>query len=101
MSYASMGANAVYNILEQGDVVMVAEGLDVFRVDVPPKLVGKTLQETEIRGETGCSVVALETAANETIINPPADLPLPGNGAELILVGTTESQREFVARYLD
>ncbi len=31
MSYASMGANAVYNILEQGDVVMVAEGLDVFR----------------------------------------------------------------------
>ena len=101
MSYASMGANAVYNILEQGDVVMVAEGLDVFRVDVPPRLVGKTLEESGIRVHTGCSVVALETEKNETIINPPADLPLPGNGAELILVGTTESQREFIARYLD
>ncbi len=101
MSYASMGANAVYNILAQGDVVMVAEGLDVFRVDVPPRLVGKTLEESGIRAHTGCSVVALETAKDETIINPPADLPLPGSGAELILVGTTESQREFIARYFD
>ena len=99
MSYASMGANAVYNILEQGDVVMVAEGLDVFRVKVPPRLVGTTLEESGIRAQTGCSVVALETENDETIINPPADLPLPGGGAELILVGTTESQREFIARY--
>jgi K+/H+ antiporter YhaU regulatory subunit KhtT len=79
---------------------MVAEGLDVFRVDVPPRLVGKTLEESGIRVHTGCSVVALETANNETMINPPADLPLPGGGAELILVGTTESQREFIARYI-
>jgi Trk K+ transport system NAD-binding subunit len=99
MSYASMGANAVYNILEQGDVVMVAEGLDVFRVKVPPRLVGTTLENSGIRAHTGCSVVALETETDETIINPPADLPLPGGGAELTLVGTTESQREFIARY--
>ena len=30
MSYASMGANAIYNVLEKGDVVMLAEGLHVF-----------------------------------------------------------------------
>ncbi|HET9440005.1 MAG TPA: NAD-binding protein [Longimicrobiales bacterium] len=98
MSYASMGANAVYNILEQDDVVMVAEGLDVFRVKVPPQLVGTTLEQSGIRADTGCSVVALETKG-ETIINPPADMPLPGGTSELILVGTTESQREFIARY--
>jgi K+/H+ antiporter YhaU regulatory subunit KhtT len=95
-----MGANAVFNILEQGDVVMVAEGLDVFRVKVPAKLVGKTLEQSGIRAHTGCSVVALETEG-ETIINPPPDLALPGANSELILVGTTESQREFIARYLD
>ncbi len=100
MSYASMGANAVYNILEQGDVVMVAEGLDVFRVKVPPQLVGKTLEESGIRAQTGCSVVALEMNG-ETVINPAADMPLPGGDAELILVGTTDSQREFIARYFD
>ena len=99
MSYASMGANAVFNILEQDDVVMVAEGLDVFRVKVPPRLTGVTLEQSGIRTETGCSVVALENDG-ETIINPPADLPLPDGTAELILVGTTESQREFIARYL-
>lgn len=99
MSYASMGANAVFNILEQDDVVMVAEGLDVFRVKVPPRLAGVTLEQSGIRTETGCSVVALENDG-ATIINPPADLPLPDGTAELILVGTTESQREFIARYL-
>ncbi|MGH7448923.1 MAG: potassium channel family protein, partial [Longimicrobiales bacterium] len=35
MSYAAMGANAVFNLLEQDDVVMIAEGLDVFRGPVP------------------------------------------------------------------
>ena len=98
MSYASMGANATFNILEQGDVVMVAEGLDVFRMKVPPSLVGVTLEQSGIRRQTGCSVVALETAG-QTLINPAADLPLPDGTAELILVGTTESQREFIARY--
>ena len=38
MSYASMGASAVFNLLEQDDVVMVAEGLDVFRCPVPRAL---------------------------------------------------------------
>jgi Trk K+ transport system NAD-binding subunit len=72
MSYASMGANAVYNLLEQDDVVMVAEGLDVFRVKVPPRLVGSTLEQSGIRRATGCSVVA---------------------------VGTTDAQREFIEKY--
>ncbi|NIP80294.1 MAG: potassium channel protein, partial [Gemmatimonadetes bacterium] len=31
MSYSSMGANAILNVLQSGDVVMVAEGLEVFR----------------------------------------------------------------------
>src|SRR5690606_35538201 len=43
MSYASMGAHAIVNIIEGGDVVMVAEGLDVFRVQVPAALRGKPL----------------------------------------------------------
>jgi hypothetical protein len=34
-----------------------------------------------------------------TIINPAADLPLPGGTAELIMVGTTDAQREFIEKY--
>lgn len=97
MSYASMGANAAYNVLEKGDVVMLAEGLDVFRHPVPPSLAGRPLAATGIRESTGCSVVALETGG-ATQINPPPETPLSA-GAELILIGTPEAERRFVERF--
>jgi voltage-gated potassium channel len=99
MSYASMGANAVFNLLEQEDVVMVAEGLDVFRCPVPGRLVGRTLREARVREETGCSIVAIDRQGQMTV-NPPADEPLPdGGSAELIVVGSTEAERRFLKEY--
>ncbi len=97
MSYASMGASAVYNVLERNDVVMLAEGLDIFRHPVPRDFVGRPLAETRIRETTECSVVAVENGG-ETLINPPPALPLPA-GAELILIGTTDGERRFVQRF--
>jgi voltage-gated potassium channel len=99
MSYASMGANAVFNLLEQDDIVMVAEGLDVFRCPVPRKLVGKTLRESDVRRKTGCSVVAIETGGT-SIVNPDPELPLPDSAdAELILIGNTEAEHRFLKLY--
>jgi voltage-gated potassium channel len=99
MSYASMGANAVFNLLEQEDVVMVAEGLDVFRCPVPRRLVGRTLREARVREETGCSVVAVDRNGAVTV-NPPPDEPLPDSAdAELIVVGSTEAERRFLKLY--
>jgi voltage-gated potassium channel len=60
MSYASMGSNAIMNLLDKSSVLMVAEGLDVFRVKIPDELVGRTLAEARVREETDCTVVALE-----------------------------------------
>lgn len=59
MSYASMGANAIFNLLERSDILMVDEGLDVFKVKIPVSLVGKSLANSSIRRETGCTVIAL------------------------------------------
>jgi len=97
MSYSSMGANAVFNVLERGDVVMLAEGLDVFRHPVPPALAGRPLAQTRIREESGCSVVALERKGVAQI-NPSPEEPLPLD-AELILIGTTQAERRFVERF--
>ncbi len=97
MSYASMGANAIFNVLEQDDVVMLAEGLDVFRYPTPVELEGRPLVSSRIRESTGCSVVAIEKDS-KVIINPPPGLPIP-QGAELILIGTTEGERKFVQLY--
>ncbi|EPX55745.1 Trk system potassium uptake protein TrkA [Cystobacter fuscus DSM 2262] len=97
MSYASMGANAILNVLEQGDVVMLAEGLDVFRYPASAKVIGRSLRETRIREETGCSVIALEMP-EQTVVNPDPSQPIPG-GAELILIGTAEGERRFKERF--
>lgn len=97
MAYPSMGANAVYNVLEKGGVVMLAEGLDVFRHPVPRALMGGALATTGIREATGCSVVALEVEG-PAVNNPPPETVLPA-GADLILIGTTDAERRFVQRF--
>jgi voltage-gated potassium channel len=97
MSYASMGANAIFNALERADVVMLAEGLDVFRVPIPERLAGRTLLESGVRERTGCSVVAVESGGVSQVNPDPAE-PLPSAG-ELILIGSPEAEHDFLERY--
>jgi voltage-gated potassium channel len=96
MSYASMGANAIMNLLERGDVVMIAEGLDVFRTRVPTTLAGRPLRDSGIREKTGCQLVAWQ-AGDGIVINPDPAATIPASpDAELILVGTTEAEQKFL-----
>ncbi|KUG28486.1 trk system potassium uptake protein trka [hydrocarbon metagenome] len=97
ISHASLVANTIINLLSPGKVLMLAEGLNIFRMPVPPRLSGKTLLESDIRADTGCSVVAVRSGAG-LIVNPnPAD-PL-GEDAELLLIGTSDSEKRFLARF--
>ncbi|HSP76912.1 MAG TPA: TrkA C-terminal domain-containing protein, partial [Myxococcaceae bacterium] len=97
MSYASMGANTILNVLEQGDVVMLAEGLDVFRYPASGRLVGQLLRDTRIREETGCSVIAVEIGGKLTV-NPEPTQPISSD-TEFILIGTAEGERRFKERF--
>lgn len=94
MSYASMGSNATFNILQRDEVLMIAEGLNVFRMDVPAKLVGKTIQETDIRQITGCSIIAINQG-ERLLINPDPTITINAN-SEIILIGSQESEKLFV-----
>jgi Trk K+ transport system NAD-binding subunit len=93
MSYASMGADAILNVLEQNDLFMLAEGLDVFRYPVPAELEGRTLAESRVRERTGCSIVAIESQGSVDV-SPHADASIP-SGSELILIGTPSSEQRF------
>jgi Trk K+ transport system NAD-binding subunit len=95
MSYSSMGANAIFNLLTRDNVLMVAEGLNVFKVATPSTIAGQRLAECGIRSNTGCSVVAFTTDAGMTI-NPSPDEILKHDG-ELILIGTADSEARFLA----
>lgn len=97
MSYSSMGANAVFNLLARDNVLMVAEGLNVFKVRTPPGLAGKRLADSGIRADTGCNVVAFTTDTGMTI-NPSASEILKPDG-EVILIGSAESEARFLAEH--
>jgi Trk K+ transport system NAD-binding subunit len=97
MSYASLGATAIVNLLDRSDILMVAEGLDVFRQPVPAALAGKSVAEAAIRRQTGCTVIAL-CANGETQINPDPHLRLSAD-AELVLIGTQEAVQRFRQAY--
>ncbi len=93
MSYASMGANKIINILKPDEILMLAEGLNVFKANVPASLSGKTLAENHIRRKTGCNVIAIRSGESFNI-NPDPAVQLKTN-EELILIGTQEAEKEF------
>ena len=97
MSYASMGANMIFNLLRRSDVVMVAEGLDVFRVHVPPVLAGKTIMESEILEKTGCTVIAM--SADGAMQMNPAPTESLASGGDMILIGTVEEENQFLQQF--
>lgn len=99
MSYASMGANALFNLLQRSDLLMVAEGLDVFKVAIPPSLAGKTIAETDIRKRTQCSIIGIDTN-DSTETNPSAQTTLPKDG-EIVLIGTPEGETTFMREYFE
>jgi voltage-gated potassium channel len=98
LSYASMGANAIFNLLRRTRVLLMAEGVDAFKVDVPPKLAGRSLRDTEIRQATGCNVIGLETEQG-LIVNPQPGVVLPA-GAKMILIGSAEAEEKFLDQYV-
>ncbi len=93
MSHASMGANAILNLLQRSTTVMLAEGLDVFKVGVPAALAGQALAHTAIRENTGCSVIAMRGPSGLQI-NPPATAVLPADG-EIVLIGTPTAEAAY------
>lgn len=97
MSAASLAANTIFNLLITDKVLMVSEGLNIFRVKTHPSLAGKTLRKSKLREETGCTLIAIQNEA-EIHLNPDPDKPL-ADSDELILIGTGEAENLFIARY--
>jgi Trk K+ transport system NAD-binding subunit len=97
LSYASMGATMIFNVLRKTDILVVAEGLHVAETEVPSALVGKTLAQAAIPRETQCNVIAVRN--NGTVeMNPAPDVRLGAN-AELLLICTPDGEQRFVQRY--
>lgn len=91
MSYASLGASAILSFTDSRSALHIAEGLEIFRCDVPKEARRVTLAESGFREKHGCNVVAI-SRGDERIIAPRAfHEVLPGDS--LIVVGTPASRR--------
>ncbi|MGW8195710.1 MAG: potassium channel family protein [Desulforhopalus sp.] len=97
MSYASMGANTIINILKSDEISMFTEGLNIFIRPMPVSLIGKNLIESNIRPSTGCSVIAFKSSGGLQV-GPDPSVPLDAQD-QLILIGTTEAEQRFLERY--
>ena len=93
MSYASMAASTLFNLLKPDEILMLAEGLNVFRVVIPPSYVSKSLTESRIRSRTGCNVVAV-CDSGSMCVNPDPSYRFSENN-ELILIGSEEAESRF------
>jgi Trk K+ transport system NAD-binding subunit len=98
MSYASLAVNTIINILKPDEVLMLTEGLNVFRVHLPNVLIGRSLQETGLRERTGCSVVAIHSGGTMQI-SPNPYVPLEED-SELILIGTADFEKKLLQEFL-
>jgi len=100
MSYASMGASSIFNILEDKDVIMLAEGLNIFNHRVSENLAGKSLMQSKIRLETGCTVIAVNCRNEQMLVNPPPDRILKQDD-EIVLIGSNEGEVLFTKQFLE
>lgn len=94
MSYASLGADTIFNYLSRGDTLMVSEGLHLMRTTTPAELVGRSIADSGLRSRTGYSIVAV-TQAGQTVVSPPPETILEKD-AMLLLMGTVEAEGEFL-----
>jgi len=97
MSYASLGADTIFNFLVNEETLLLAEGLNFFHLQAPRPLVGKTLLQSGIREKTGCTVVAIQHQGT-TSINPEPHVQID-NADELILIGTYDAESSFLSEF--
>jgi Trk K+ transport system NAD-binding subunit len=94
MSYASMGASTMLNLLKRGEILMLAEGLDLFKLPVPKSLAGKTVVEAQVRERSGVSIVAV-VQGDQIQVNPDPKAPLPEQ-ADILVIGSEEAEARFL-----
>jgi len=97
LSYASLGVQTVFSIVQERELVLLGEGVDLFYVPLPRSLANKTLAEAEIGARTGLNVIALQEDG-QIVTNVPPDRRLAG-GSTLITLGSAEQRESLASLY--
>jgi Trk K+ transport system NAD-binding subunit len=93
MSYASLGAGTIFQLLRPNEVSLLTEGLTVFKQKAGLEYAGKTLMNSGIREKTGFSVLAIKRG-ERMIISPAPDTEIEEYD-ELVVIGTSDNEELF------
>jgi len=97
MSFASLCTTTIMNLLNPEKLLVVSEGLNIFRSVLNRALVNQPLYDLRIREESGCSIIAVKRE-DRMMINPEPSTVLE-KGDELILIGTAEAEKKYTESY--
>jgi Trk K+ transport system NAD-binding subunit len=97
MSYASLCTATILNLLQPEKMLMISEGLNIFRAKPSKAIIGKALRDQHIREATGCSILAIKRD-EKMLINPHPNVVVQDND-ELILIATAEAEKKFAELY--
>lgn len=98
VSHTSVGASILTNIIEGRKNVFLTEGMSVFLRAVPRSLAGASVSNSQIRAQTGATVIAILGSDSTPDLEIGPHTVLRG-GSTLVMVGGSESERAFVGRY--
>lgn len=98
LSYATIGATAMWNKLGHSHRVLIAEGKELFTVPLPRSLDGLLLRDQKIFAITGCHLVGALDADNRLL--PGIERISPNYAATLLLLGDRHAERAFRKTYL-
>ena len=93
LSYAALGAEAIVSILEGHELVILGQNIELFSAQVPPRLEGRTLAESQLASLAGLSVVAIKQGG-QLVTQLHASTRLE-SGMELFILGGIEQRRAF------
>ncbi len=97
LSYASLGAEAIFSRLRGHELVILGEGVDLFTRTVPTALAGRTLKDGAIGSLTGLCVMAIQDGDDfNTELHSETRLPA---GAVLVMMGSLEQRAAFTETY--
>jgi Trk K+ transport system NAD-binding subunit len=98
VSHSSVGANILANMIEGRQAVFLTEGIHIFWRKAPAFLAGQTLADSQLRSHTGATLVAIQNADGEVILNLHQDTVLDSNST-LIFVGDSKSETLFTKHF--
>ncbi len=99
VSNASVGASILSNAIERKETIFLTEGIGIFLRPLPPGLDGKTILESRLRPQTGCSIVAMIPNERGHIIVSPAPETTLTTKMDLLFIGTPAQEETFDRLY--